>query len=217
MGISAFLSYSHQDRQLAGLTKGFLDLYRFDTFLAHEDLQPSEEWQKTILLRLKDCTIFLPLLTDAFTKSDWTDQETGIAVGLKKIIVPLKVTINPYGFISKYQAQFLDGDNVHDACWNVVKTLASNPKVADGIKDGVIQLFGDSGSFGSAAGSATKLQSLEPFNDEQLNEIVRVSSKNNQIYSGFDARKYVRDLIRRNESRINGRQVREFLKLSSPG
>jgi hypothetical protein len=40
------------------------------TFLAHEDLEPSVEWQKTILLKLKECLVFLPLLTDSFTRSD---------------------------------------------------------------------------------------------------------------------------------------------------
>lgn len=217
MAIPAFLSYSHKDRRLAGLTKECLDSYGFDTFLAHEDLQPSEEWQKTILKRLKDCIVFLPLLTDAFSKSDWTDQETGIAVGLKKIIAPLKVTRNPYGFISKYQAQLLDSETVEAACWKVVRRLATKPKLADGIRDGVIQMFGKSRSFAAAADNAKKLKSLEPFSNGQLNEIVSVSSRNSQIYSGFEARRYVRDLIRPAKSRIDAKELREFLKLSSPG
>lgn len=217
MAIPAFLSYSHKDRRLAGLTKECLDSYGFDTFLAHEDLQPSEEWQRTILKRLKNCIVFLPLLTDAFTKSPWTDQETGLAVGLKKIIVPLKVTRNPYGFIGKYQAQLLDRETVDRACWRVVKQLASRSKLASGIKDGTIQMFGESNSFNKAAENARKLKILEPFSNEQLNEIVRVSSRNSQIYLGFAARRYVRDLIRPHKSRIDAKQLREFLKLSSPG
>ncbi len=215
MAIPAFLSYSHKDRELAGFTKSFLDRYGFDTFLAHQDLQPSEEWQKIILVRLKACTVFLPLLTDAFKQSDWTDQETGIAVALKKIIVPLKVTMNPYGFINKYQAQSLDGGAVDEACWNVIKTLAANAKLGAAIRDGMIQTFGDSGSFAIAASNATKLQSLEPFSDEQLNEIARVGCHNSQIYNGFEARRYVRDLIRLN-SQIDDKQVREFFELSKP-
>jgi len=217
MAIPAFLSYSHKDRRLAGYTKECLDSYGFDTFLAHENLEPTEEWQKSILKRLKDCIVFLPLLTDAFTKSEWTDQETGMAVGLKKVIVPLKVTRNPYGFISKYQAQALDAETIEEACWKIVKKLAAKAKLAAGIRDGVIQMFGNSRSFASAADNAKKLKSLEPFSKEQLNEIVRVSSRNSQIYSGFDARRCVRDLIRPHKSRIDAKQVREFLKLSSPG
>jgi hypothetical protein len=227
MAIPAFLSYAHQDRKLAGLAKSFLDYYGgFDTFLAHESLKPSEEWQKTILSKLKHCTVFLPLLTDAFKNSDWTDQETGVAVASKKIIVPLKVTMNPYGFINRYQAQSFHGAAVggslfppviREACWNIVKTLSSNKKVARPIRDGMIEAFGNSGSFNESASNATKLESLEPFSDQQLNEVVRVSCDNSQIFSGFDARRYVRDLIRRNKSRVDSKQMREFLELSKPG
>jgi len=220
--IPAFISYSHHDRFLAGLIKGSLDYYGFDTFLAHEDLEPSVEWQKTILLKLKECLVFLPLLTDSFTRSDWTDQETGIAVTLSKIIVPLKLTVNPYGFINRYQAQSLDGAArgskvfppvIDEACWNIVKTLASNKKVGGGIRDGVIKAFGGSGSFQEAAREASRLFSLEPFTDQQLNEIVRVSCGNEQIWHGFDARQYVNDMIRRESGRIDTKLARQFAEL----
>lgn len=222
MTIPAFLSYSHQNRSLAGLIKSTLDYYGFDIFLAHEDIQPSVEWQEIILLRLKECVVFLPLLTESFTKSDWTDQETGIAVALGKIIVPMKLTINPYGFIARYQAQSFSGAAsgtslfppvIAESCWNIVKTLASHNKVAAEIRDGVIAAFGRSGSFREAATFADKLKSLESFSDQQLNEIVRVSSANDQIWHGFDARTYVNGLIRREGDRIDRSLARQFANL----
>ncbi len=63
--IAAFLSYSSRDKKLAGLIKKELDFFGFDTFLAHDDLVPSVEWQRTIVCRLKGCQVFLPLLTDS--------------------------------------------------------------------------------------------------------------------------------------------------------
>lgn len=219
--IPAFLSYSHQDRNLAGAIKIHLDYYGFDTFLAHEDLQPSVEWQKVILLKLKECVVFLPLLTESFTKSDWTDQETGIAVALRKIIVPMKLTVNPYGFINRYQAQSFTGaadatsispPAIEEACWNIVKTLAKHKRIATEIRDGVIAAFGQSGSFNQAGRYAIKVQSLEPFSDQQLNEIVRVSAANNQISHGFDARAYVNDLIQREGAHIDRLLIRRLAR-----
>jgi len=90
----------------------------------------------------------LPLLTDSFVRSDWTDQETGIAVALGKIIVPMKMPVNPYGFISRYQAQSFEGAAkgtsifppvIDEACWKIVKTLASHKKIGSGVKDGVVK------------------------------------------------------------------------------
>jgi len=48
-------------------------------------------------------------LTESFAASDWTDQEIGIAVALRKIIVPMKLTLDPYGVIGRYQAQSFAG------------------------------------------------------------------------------------------------------------
>src|SRR4051812_682013 len=97
--VDAFLCYSHNDRFLAGCIKKTFDSYGIGAFLAHEDLLPSQEWQDEIARRLHACEVFFLLLTNSFRSSDWTDQETGIAVALNKIIVPIKVTLNPYGFV----------------------------------------------------------------------------------------------------------------------
>lgn len=217
--IPTFLSYSHQDRHLAGAIKIALDYYGFDTFLAHEDLQPSVEWQQVILQELKGCVVFLPLLTESFAKSDWTDQETGIAIALRKIIVPMKLGLDPYGFIGRYQAQSFAGAAdetsiylpvIEEACWNIVKTLASYKKIASEVRDGVIAAFGRSGSFREAGKFALRMQSLEPFSDQQLNEILRVSTTNDQISHGFDARSIVNALIRREATRVDRSLVRQF-------
>ena len=222
--IAAFLSYSHRDKKLAGLIKEELDSYGFDTFLAHDDLVPSVEWQKTIVRRLKDSQVFLPLLTDSFAESDWTDQETGVAVALGKIIVPMKVTINPYGFISKYQAQSfagaMDGKSfdrslISEACWKIVKTLASNKKIADAIRSGVIEAFGSSKSFAQASENAKKVRGLEPFSADQMNEIVRHAGRNSQIYGGWDARNYVNSLIQRHGKDVDRSLAKRFAQLSS--
>jgi hypothetical protein len=68
--------------------KGFLSTFGMDVFLAHDDLQPSAEWQKEIVQALRKCDVFIPLLTRSFHSSLWTDQETGIAIARKKLILP---------------------------------------------------------------------------------------------------------------------------------
>jgi hypothetical protein len=90
MPIPAFLSYSHNDRQLAGSTKGALDYYGFECSLAHEDLLPSQEWQDEILGKLISCEVFFPLLTQNSRSSMWTDQETEIANCFEKDCRPLE-------------------------------------------------------------------------------------------------------------------------------
>ncbi|HIH44794.1 MAG TPA: toll/interleukin-1 receptor domain-containing protein, partial [Candidatus Methanoperedenaceae archaeon] len=58
-----FLSYSTNDKVIAGSLKTLLELMGFEVFLAHEDIEPSVEWQEEIKDNLDKCDIFIPLLT----------------------------------------------------------------------------------------------------------------------------------------------------------
>jgi TIR domain len=224
--ILGFLSYSHRDRQLAGRIRYVLGTYGIAAFLAHEDIQPSQEWQDEISHRLHACEVFFPLLTDSFKGSDWTDQETGIAVALNKIIVPLKATLDPYGFIARYQAQWFDAEELNgslnlpgidESCWNVVRSLARRSDIGDRIKNGIIGKFAESGAFKEAGQYASRLQDIEPFDATQVEEIVRVSCKNSQIHGSFAARDYVRDLMKRNRFCVPGDLSRHFRHLTKVG
>ncbi len=99
-----FISHSHKNKDVASFIKMELHDFGIDVFVAHEDISPTEEWQKVILKKLKQCTGILLLLTEDFKESDWTDQETGFALALDKIVIPIKSPLTPYGFVSKYQA-----------------------------------------------------------------------------------------------------------------
>jgi len=61
--LKVFLSYHHNARNTASRLKDSLDVLGVDAFLAHEDLEPSVEWQKEILRALKYCDVFIPVLT----------------------------------------------------------------------------------------------------------------------------------------------------------
>jgi len=59
----AFISYSHVDREYARQAKQVLEEVGVTAFLAHEDLEVSEEWKERILEELKICDLFVPLLS----------------------------------------------------------------------------------------------------------------------------------------------------------
>lgn len=104
--ITSFISYASSDKKIAGKLKRYLMLYcGFDVFLAHEDMQPSIEWEKEIMEAIKKADYFIPLISEGFKTSDFTDQEVGAAVCMEKRIIPVKLQrISPYGFMSRYQA-----------------------------------------------------------------------------------------------------------------
>ena len=79
--IRIFVSYSSSNKRLAGEIKDSLKKYGLSVFLAHEDIQPTHEWQNEISNNLNGCDVFIPILTRSLRNSEWTDQEIGMAFG----------------------------------------------------------------------------------------------------------------------------------------
>ena len=87
--------------------KFVLEEVGIDAFLAHEDLETSDEWQQRIASELRRCDIFVPLLSKNFVKSEWAPQEAGfIALSRPEVIIaPLSIDeTTPFGFFSNIQS-----------------------------------------------------------------------------------------------------------------
>jgi hypothetical protein len=209
--VNVFLSYHHNARKIAGRLKDNLGALGMDAFLAHEDVEPSTVWQEEILRRLRQCDVFIPLLTRSYHVSLWTDQESGMALALKKHILPVKFSNDPYGFIGKFQA-LKAGTELEDTCWRVVQNLASRLAFKRAVRAGAINAFVRSGSFDESARRAGNLSKLEPFTVSQLRRIVEGAARNSQIYGGWVARDAVKKLIAKNRTKLSERLVREFEK-----
>lgn len=104
--IKVFISYSSEEKQIGGKLKQCLIRYcGYDAFIAHDDIPGSEVWEKEIFQAIKNTDFFIPLISQHFKQSAYTDQETGCALSFNKKIIPIKLdNTNPYGFINKFQA-----------------------------------------------------------------------------------------------------------------
>ena len=198
--IRLFLSYSHKDRELAGEIKENLQDCGFEVFLAHEDIEPSSEWLEEIIRRLKDCDVFIPIISKNFKESNWTDQESGIAFAEEKMIIPLRLDLVPYGFIGKFQALKLSG-SISDTCTKIIDIIKiKNKALKEIITDNFIKSFINSESFAEANRKAQLLSSHEPLTDEQINEIVRGFVTNSQVYGAFTSKRIVKKFYEEHSS-----------------
>lgn len=190
--IRVFLSYSSKDKEFAGQLKAELEERGLEAFLAHEDIEPTKEWEGVILENLKECDVFIPLLSENFKESEWTDQETGVAVSEGKVIIPLKIDADPYGFIGKIQA-LKRRRSIPDTCEDIFKILRKNP-LFDSLKVAFIDRFVRSENFDMAGNNAEHLKNYEPFTADQINKIIKAFLDNGQISYGFRANRIVRKL-----------------------
>lgn len=147
--IRAFLSHSSKDRRMAGSISDSLREYDINVFVAHDDIDGGDIWFRELFDKLKDCDIFMCLLTDNFHHAEYTEQEVGMAYAFKKKILPISVDHVPHGFIRKFQAIKFDPrqDNINQLV-RVVYKQANNGHGHE--IDMLIRQFSKSKSHGDA-------------------------------------------------------------------
>lgn len=104
-----FISHITPMKQKASNLKTALEEYGITSFVAHEDINPTKEWQKEIQRALNSMDCMSAMLYDGFHQSNWCDQEVGIALGRNITVLPLILDYDPYGFLGEYQGIKIKG------------------------------------------------------------------------------------------------------------
>jgi TIR domain len=99
-----FVSHISKNKDKATRLRDCLTPYGIAAFVAHEDIEPTLEWQTQIERALHAMDAFLAMHTRGFAASNWTQQEVGFAVAKDVKIISLEMGEIPTGFISKQQA-----------------------------------------------------------------------------------------------------------------
>lgn len=195
--IKIFLSYSTDNKEGVGRIKTWLTNFGFEAFLAHEDITPSLEWQNEIIVNLDTCHIFIPIITDEFLKSSWTDQEAGIAFIKKKKIVPVSIGHKPYGFLGIYQGLPMDLKYVENGCIGIVKAIKTDQRYAQIVLDLVISSLSNSRSFASSEWKTSIIAEFDSFTKEQFDMVLKSAIDNNQVSIAFGSRIDLKNLIKK--------------------
>jgi len=123
--IRIFVSHTSSHRQKVSELAAELNKFAFSCFVAHDEIEPSREWQEVIELALRSCDVLLAYVTPDFNDSNWTEQEVGWALGRELVVVPLRVGAVPYGFFGSYQAlSILEADTAWIAATKISRSIS---------------------------------------------------------------------------------------------
>ncbi len=183
-----FISYASDFRKTAGKIKKYLDQYGFNCFLAHEDIPPQTVWPEEILTALKNCDLFLPLLTSRFTESFYCQQEVGFAYCRKVEILPVMISKEPMGMIADLQAVRFNEKKLASSCWKIVQHVAKRESLSGPILDALVNWFGESDSYDTAAKRARMILNEFDFSPNQVKKIRWYIKENSQIHQTKEAR-----------------------------
>ncbi|MDE0134530.1 MAG: toll/interleukin-1 receptor domain-containing protein [Acidimicrobiaceae bacterium] len=159
-GLRFFISHSHVDKVTAAELKEQLENLGAQAFVAHEDIKPTSQWQDEMLDALGSMDVLVAVLTKDFRRSKWTDQEVGYAISSSVPVIPIRMSVSPYGFMSDVQAlrrndsaekwaktlveYAFESDDLASPCFRTILTATKNCpnyKAADVLLREVLPMF----------------------------------------------------------------------------
>jgi hypothetical protein len=191
---NAFLSYQTKDKITAALVSKLLADFEIASFMAHEHIEVSAEWRLEILRQLSIADLFVPILSVNYYGSIWCKQESGIAAFRGIPVIPLSIDgAIPEGFLGHIQSAKIDPNAPvrEDLLPGLAKFDVS------GLIDALVKIIAESVNYRNAESNfELVLPYLWSANAEQIVELLRVSTENDQICNAdLCIRKYLPPLL----------------------
>lgn len=199
-----FISHSTTKKLLTSQLKKELAEYGIDCFVAHEDIEPTSQWLIEIKKALNSCNCLVAILCSEFPKSKFCDQELGYALSLDKFVIPVRVEIDPYGFMAPLQGVKAFTATPGEIASDIVKILEKNARTTDLLvkckRHKLELLVGDflnSSNFSSSTELLKKIENEEVISPEVLEKIDSSWINNDQIYNCGAIPKRMGDLFKK--------------------
>lgn len=190
-----FISHLSKDKLSAGRLKAALHRHGISSFVAHEDIRPTEEWQGEIEKALFSMDALAAILSPGFRNSHWTDHEVGVALGRGVLVLPIRYGLDPYGLMGKYQGLPGKGKNLGEVTESVFATLVRNQRTRVRLVSCLVEQFLVSGSKDLAVAKLNLLFRAEGIGHEDLDKIREKTSRSEILARDKDVVATVNELL----------------------
>jgi hypothetical protein len=190
-----FISHLAANRKWAGDLQEALLTYGISGFVAHNDIEPTTEWQKQIETALSTCDALIALLHNKFHESKWTDQEIGFAMGRAVPVFSVHFDEAPYGFIERFQAFNGVKNKPNDLAGQLFEAYRKNKQTKEKMSSVLVELFEQSGSFAEARTRIGYLEGLDVWEPSFSSRIQLATESNSQVSDAFYVKGRAKALI----------------------
>lgn len=192
-----FISHLAKKKTFATSLKEELMKFGIIGFVAHEDIEPSKEWQIEIELGLNTMDGMIAILHPEFHESNWTDQELGVAIGRMIPIIPIHAGLIPYGFIGKYQALKAGTKSIEQLTQEVIEIFASKPKIASKISRALVEKLKLSKNWAQSKQIMDLIEKCQQFSPETVAELTKALNNNGQVSSAWGVPERIKQIVER--------------------
>ncbi len=178
-----FVSHLSSEKVFAAELQEALLGFGITAFVAHNDIEPTLEWQAQIELGVSTADSLVALLHPKFHLSNWTDQEIGFAMGRGLPVFAVRFGQDPYGFIGRFQAFTGHGKTAAALAQELFDAYRKNKQSQRRMSEVLVCHFEDSGSFAAAKTRIGYLEQLTVW-DATFASRIRAADESNPQISG---------------------------------
>lgn len=184
------LFLSHSSRRALQVTQIKTELLEFgiDAFVAHEDIEPTTDWLNEIRRSLNTCHALAAILCDDFKTSMYCDQEIGFALQRGILVIPVRVALDPYGFMAPLQGVAAFKMKPAEIALEIRKLVSNHPTTKDAAVAAervalanLVDGFISSSNYGTSTTLLKRLESYEKLPRALVDKIAANWEKNDQI------------------------------------
>jgi hypothetical protein len=207
-----FISHLAVHRKFAGELQEQLATLGISAFVAHNDIEPTAEWQTEIEKALATCNSLVALLHSDFHKSHWTDQEIGFAMGRGVPIFAVRLGQDPYGFIGRFQAFNGIGKAAYGLARDLFNAYRRHKQTQAMMPEVLVSLLENSKSFDQARSRTGFLEELEIWKPSFTPRLRAAVENNNQVSGSWGVQDRLEALIAKwdpNEKKPHGASIED--------
>lgn len=192
-----FISHASEKRESAHRLKEALSDYQIAAFVAHDDIEPTREWQTEIETALRTMDALAAVISPNFLPSKWCDQEAGVAIGRGKLVVPLRVGADPHGFIGKYQGLQTKGSNASKIAKQIFEILVRHDLTSGRMVESLVERLATSKSWLTSKTTVMLLEGVKQMSDAQAGRLLKSLEENSEVGAAIGVPARVRSLVAR--------------------
>lgn len=180
--VRVFLSHLAAERAFIGEVSEQLSGVGLSSFVAHDSIDVSREWQGEIERALRTADVLVGLAHSGFAESFWTQQEVGWALGREIPILLIGLGEVPRGFPARYQAPMLSARSPWQVASTIAVWLTRQEQWGSAVVDALVGELEHASSFVAARTAAERLKEVGRLTPAVLDAIERAYLSNDQLY-----------------------------------
>lgn len=192
-----FISHLAAEKTAAHALKDALARYQVAAFVAHDDIEPTTEWQNEIESALRTMDAMTVMLSPGFIESPWCDQEVGYALGRKRFVLGLRMGANPHGFLGKFQGLQVAGLEPSTTADLIFDILIRHEATTQRMTESLVERLVRSSSWKSSKRNISLLERASFLNSGQSARLLTAIDRNVDVGEAYGVPDKIRSLIRR--------------------